>query len=249
MNSHDIDYKVFGKIAQYVLIALDPGETVIAEAGAMICMDGGVSYKIKMSDGSNPNKSIAGKFFSGIKRKISGENFFLTHFTNTSNQVKTITFAGDLPGSVLGVDLKKIGGSITCQKDAFLCAAHGTKIDFVVNRRMGVGFFAKEGFILQKVTGDGKFIMNFGGQVIQKKLKNETIKVDTGSLVAFTSGIKFDITLSGGLGTMMFGGEGVFLTELSGTGTVLLQSTPISKMANVLLGHSNFSKKHKLSKK
>jgi uncharacterized protein (TIGR00266 family) len=243
MISHDIDYKVFGKVAQYVMIVLDPGETVIAEAGAMIYLDDGISNSIKMGDGSDPDQGVLGKFFSGIKRKISGENFFLTHFTNKTDQIKTISFTGDLPGSVLGVDLKKVGGSITCQKNSFLCAAHGTKIDFIINKRFGSRFFGTQGFILQKVTGDGKFIMNFGGQVIQKKLKNESIKVDTGALVAFTSGIKCNLTAAGGLGSMMFGGEGVFLTELSGSGTVLLQSTPISRMANVLLSHSDFFKK------
>jgi uncharacterized protein (TIGR00266 family) len=250
MASHDIDYKIIGSGAQYVVVTLDPKETVIAEAGAMVYLDSGISNSMKMGDGSNPKGNIVGKIFSGIKRKISGENFFLTHFSNESNQKKTIGFSGNFPGSIVGVDLKKIGGSLTCQKDAFLCAAYGTKIDFVINKKIGAGFFSKEGFVVQKVTGDGKFIMNFGGQVIQRKLNNETIKVDTGSLIAFTSGINFRLTTSGGIGSMMVGGEGIFLSELSGTGTILLQSTPISRMANVLLSNSDiFKKKHKHSKK
>lgn len=243
MTSHDIDFKVIGEGVQYVDITLDPGETVIAEAGAVIYLEDGVSYEAKMGDGSNPDQSLFGKMFSGAKRMVTGESLFLTHFTNKSNEVKQVGFAGNIPGSTVGVDLSKIGGSITCQRGSFLCAAHGTNIDLVFNKKLGAGFFGGEGFILQKATGNGKFILNCGGKVIKKKLCNESIRVDAGCLVAFTDGIDYDITPAGNLGSMLFGGEGLFFATLSGTGVVLLQSSPISKMANTILGHANSGSK------
>ncbi len=235
MASHEIDYEVYGEGVQYIDIVLDPGETVIAEAGAMVYMEEGISWEAKMGDGSNPDQGLMGKLFSAGKRMLSGESLFLTHFTNTGTGRKAVAFAGNIPGSIVGIDLAKIGGAITCQRDAFLCAAKGTSISVTFTKRLGSGFFGGEGFILQRAQGDGKFIVHAGGKIIKKQLNGEMLRVDTGSLVAFTDGIDYDIAPAGNIGSMLFGGEGLFVTTLKGRGTVLLQSTPASRMAQSLL--------------
>ena len=235
MASHDIDYEVLGEGVQFAEITLDPGETVIAEAGAMVYMDDGISWEAKMGDGSKPNEGMMGKLFSAGKRMLAGESLFLTHFTNAAASRKTVGFAGNIPGSIVGIDLSKIGGAVTCQRDAFLCAAKGTQITVTFTKRLGSGFFGGEGFILQRAIGDGKFIVHAGGKVIKKQLRGETLRVDTGCLVAFTDGIDYDIAPAGNVGSMLFGGEGLFVTTLSGTGTVLLQSCPASRMSQSLL--------------
>ena len=234
MASHEIDLEVLGEGIQFAEITLDPSETVIAEAGAMVFMEEGISFEAKMGDGSKPNEGMMGKLFSAGKRMISGESLFLTHFTNESAAVKKVGFAGTIPGSIVGINLSEIGGAITCQRDAFLCAALGTEISVTFSKKLGAGFFGGEGFILQRATGDGKFIVHAGGKVIQKQLNGEKLRVDTGSLVAFTDGIDYSIEKAGNLGSMLFGGEGLFLTTLTGTGTVLLQSTPAPRMAAAL---------------
>ena len=234
MASHDIDFEVLGEGVQFADIDLDPGETVIAEAGAMVYMEEGISFEARMGDGSNPDDSMMGKLFSGAKRMIAGESLFLTHFTNTSGSRKSVGFAGSIPGSIVGMNLSKIGGAITCQRDAFLCAAYGTEITVTFAKRLGAGFFGGEGFILQRAVGDGKFMVHAGGKVIMKQLNGEKLRVDTGSLVAFTDGIDYSIERAGNLGSMLFGGEGLFVTTLTGRGTVLLQSTPAARMAAAL---------------
>ena len=235
MASHEIDYEVLGEGVQFVEITLDPAETVIAEAGAMVYMEDGIAWQAKMGDGSNMDKGLMGKLFSAGKRMLAGESLFLTHFTNNGATRKKVGFAGNIPGSIVGIDLSKIGGAITCQRDAFLCAAHGTQITVTFAKRLGAGFFGGEGFILQRAIGDGKFIVYAGGKVIKKQLNNESLRVDTGCLVAFTDGIDYDIAPAGNVGSMLFGGEGLFVTTLSGSGTVLLQSTPASRMSATLL--------------
>lgn len=238
MICHEVDYEILGDDMQIVEVELDSGETVIAEAGAMNYMDDGISFEAKMGDGSAPQSGVFSKLLNAGSRVLTGESIFMTHFTNTGYGKKRVAFAAPYPGKIVPVDLAKIGGQIFCQKDAFLCAAHGTKISIALTRRLGSGFFGGEGFILQKLTGDGIVFIHVGGTVIKKKLNNESIKVDTGCLAAFTSGINYDIQAAGNLKSMFFGGEGIFLANLNGTGSVLLQSLPFSRLADRVLQHA-----------
>ncbi|MBL4884938.1 MAG: TIGR00266 family protein [Planctomycetaceae bacterium] len=238
MQSHEIDYEIFGDDMQIVEIELDPGETVVAEAGAMNYMEEDIEFEAKMGDGSQVNQGFFSKMVSVGTRVLTGESIFMTHFTNRGQGKKRVAFASPYPGKIVALDLAKIGGSIVCQKDAFLCAAHGTKISIAFQKRLGAGFFGGEGFILQKLTGDGKAFVHAGGTIIKKKLQGETLRVDTGCLVAFTEGITYDIQRAGNLKSMFFGGEGLFLASLSGHGTVLLQSLPFSRLADRVLQHA-----------
>ncbi len=238
MRSHEIDYKIFGDDMQLVEIELDPGETVVAEAGAMNYMEDGIQYEAKMGDGSNPDEGFLGKMLSVGKRVLTGESVFMTHFTHHGRGKSRVAFAAPFPGKIIPLDLGKVGGTITCQKDSFLCAALGTSISIAFQRRLGAGFFGGEGFILQKLSGDGMTFIHAGGTVVTKQLNNETLRVDTGCLVAFTEGISYDIARAGNLKSMFFGGEGLFLATLSGTGTVLLQSLPFSRLADRVLANA-----------
>ncbi|NIO03662.1 MAG: TIGR00266 family protein [Proteobacteria bacterium] len=238
MKSHEVDYKVIGDDMQIVEIELDPGETVIAEAGAMNYMDDGITFEAKMGDGSNPDEGVLGKLLKVGKRALTGESIFLTHFTNTGNGKKRVAFAAPYPGKIFPIDMSKIKDDLFCQKDAFLCAALGTEIGIGFTRRLGAGFFGGEGFILQRLHGDGMAFVHAGGTVIVKQLKNDLIRVDTGCIVAFTSGIHYDIRRAGNLKSMFFGGEGLFLATLSGSGSVVLQSLPFSRMADRILAHA-----------
>ncbi|MBW1983891.1 MAG: TIGR00266 family protein [Deltaproteobacteria bacterium] len=237
-KSHIIDYDIIGDDLQIVEIELDPGETVIAEAGAMNYMDNEVSFEAKMGDRSNPNESVFNKLLNVGKRALTGESIFMTHFSNTGIEKKRVAFAAPYPGKIIPVDLSQIEGDLICQKDAFLCAALGTQIDISFTQRMGTGFFGGEGFILQRLRGDGIAFIHIGGTVVEKVLKNEIIRVDTGCLAAFTSGVNYNIEMAGGLKSMFFGGEGFFLATLNGTGTVFLQSLPFSRMADRILQHA-----------
>jgi uncharacterized protein (TIGR00266 family) len=238
MQCHEVDYKIMGDDMQIVEIELDPGETVIAEAGAMNYMDDGITFEAKMGDGSKPDEGLLGKLLGAGKRALTGESIFITHFTNTGSGKKRVAFAAPYPGKIFPIDMSKVRGQILCQKDAFLCAALGTEVGIAFTRRLGTGFFGGEGFILQRLRGDGMAFVHAGGTVIVKKLQDEQIRVDTGCLVAFTSGIRYDIQRAGNLKSMFFTGEGFFLTTLSGTGTVLLQSLPFSRMADRILAHA-----------
>ena len=238
MRSHEVDYEIIGDDIQIVEIELDPGETVIAEAGAMNYMDDGIEFEARMGDGSQPDSGFFGKLMSAGQRALTGESIFLTHFTNQGSGKKRVAFAAPYPGKIIPINLAKINGELMCQKDAFLCAALGTEIGIAFTKRMGTGFFGGEGFILQRLRGDGRTFVHAGGTVIKKKLNNETLRVDTGCLVAFTTGIDYDIQRSGSLKSMFFGGEGLFLATLRGTGTVLLQSLPFSRMADRILQHA-----------
>ncbi len=236
MRSHEIDYQVIGDDMQVVEIELDPKETVIAEAGAMNWMDDGIGFEAKMGDGTEVNQGLMGKLLGAGKRAITGESIFITHFTNQGVGKRKVAFAAPYPGRIIVLDLSEIpNGKFTCQKDAFLCAALGTKVDITLNRKLGTGFFGGEGFILQKLEGDGKAFLHAGGTIVKKVLANETIKVDTGCLVGFTEGIDYDIEKAGNLKSMVFGGEGLFLATLRGTGTVYLQSLPFSRLANRII--------------
>ncbi len=235
MQSHELDYEIIGNDMQVVEVELDFGETIIAEAGVMNWMEDDIVYEAKMGDGSNEDAGFMGKLLSAGKRAISGESLFLTHFTNTSNRKRRVAFAAPYPGHIIPIDLVQLGGELLCQKDAFLCAALGTKLDIAFSRRLGTGFFGGEGFILQRLSGDGLAFIHAGGSVVKKEIVNETLRVDTGCLVAFTSGVDYNIEMVKGLKSMFFGGEGLFLATLSGTGTVYLQSLPFSKLADRII--------------
>lgn len=243
MNSHEVDYKIGGHDIQYVEIELDPQETVIAEAGAMLYMKEGIEFITKMGDGSEPEKGLFGKLLSAASRKITGESIFITHFTHQGIGKSHVAFAAPYPGTIIPVNLEKIGGTIIVQRDAFLCAALGTKISMHFNKKLGAGFLGGEGFILQKLQGDGNAFIHAGGTLIEHELNGETIRVDTGCVVGFQEGIDFSIERAGNLKSMIFGGEGLFLATLHGTGKVWLQSMPISKLINQLSTGGSNSKK------
>lgn len=235
MYSHEIDYKIIGEDIQIVEIELDPNETVIAEAGSMLYMEDGIQFETKMGDGSQPDQGFLGKLLQAGSRVITGESLFMTHFTNRGVGKRKVTFAAPYPGTVLPINLgTTYGNTIIVQKDSFLCAARGTQLNVHFNQRLGAGFFGGEGFILQKVQGDGMAFIHAGGVVIERTLNNEMLRVDTGCVVGFEPSINFDIQRSGGLKSMIFGGEGIFLATLRGSGKVWIQSMPISKLVQRL---------------
>jgi uncharacterized protein (TIGR00266 family) len=238
MKCHEVDYEIFGDDMQTVEVELDPGEVVIAEAGAMNWMEDGIGFEAKMGDGSQPDKGFMGKLFDAGKRAITGESLFMTHFTNKGQGKKRVAFAAPYPGKIIPVDMAKMGGELICQKDAFLCAALGTQVTIAFNRKLGTGFFGGEGFILQRLLGDGMAFIHAGGTIVKKELKGETIRVDTGCMVAFSPGVDYDIQRAGNLKSMFFGGEGLFLATLSGYGTVYLQSLPFSRLADRIIQHA-----------
>ncbi len=234
-KSHEIDYQILGNGIQVVEVELDPNETVIAEAGAMVYMDNGIQYETKMGDGSDPNQGFLGKLFSAGTRILTGESVFMTHFTNRGYGKARVAFSAPYPGTVIPVDLSQMRDyNLIVQKDAFLCAALGTKISIEFNRRIGSGLLGGEGFILQKLQGDGRAFIHAGGTIIEKQLNNETLRIDTGCVVGFESTVSFDVQTSGNLKSMLFGGEGLFLATLTGTGKVWLQSMPIRKLIAAL---------------
>lgn len=235
---HEVDYKILGDDMQMVEVELDPGETVVAEAGAMNYMDQSISFEAKMGDGSEANEGLMGKLLGAGKRALTGESIFMTHFTNSGSGKKTVAFAAPYPGKIIPIDMSKVNGSLLCQKDAFLCAAYGTKVSIAFTKKLGAGFFGGEGFILQKLSGDGMAFIQAGGTIVKKQLQGETMLVDTGCLVAMTEGINYDIQRAGNLKSMFFGGEGLFLATLSGSGVVMLQSLPFSRMADRIIRHA-----------
>lgn len=232
MRCHEVDYKIIGDAIQVVEIELDPGETVIAEAGAMNYMEQGIEFETRMGDGSAADQGMLGKLFSAGKRMLTGESLFMTHFTHRGQGKSHVAFAAPYPGSIVAVDLANQNGHLFCQRDAFLCAAAGTEIDIALSRKIGAGLFGGEGFILQHLKGDGMAFLQAGGTLIRKELNNETLRVDTGCLVAFSEGIDYNIEMVKSLKSMMFGGEGLWLATLSGTGTVWVQSLPFSRLAD-----------------
>jgi len=238
MNSHKIDYTIHGDDMQIVSIELDPQETVIAEAGTMNWMDRDIRFEAKLGDGSKPDTGIFGKLLDVGKRVLTGESIFLTHFTNVGHGKKEVSFAAPYPGKIIPLNLGEINGEILCQKDAFLCAAKGTEVSIAFNKRLGSGFFGGEGFILQRLRGDGMAFLHAGGTVIQKELNNESLLIDTGCIVAFTPGLDYSIERAGNLKSMFFGGEGLFLATIQGTGKLLLQSLPFSRLADRIIQHA-----------
>ena len=235
MKCHEVDYEIIGHDMQLVEVELDPGETVIAEAGAMNYMEEAIDFETKMGDGSQPDEGFMGKLFSAGKRVITGESLFTTHFSNRGYSKQRVAFSAPYPGTIIPMDMSKLGNTIFCQKDAFLAAALGTEISIAFNKRIGTGFFGGEGFILQKLIGDGMTFVHAGGTVVKKELRGEKLRLDTGCLVAFTQGIDYSIERAGNLKSMFFGGEGLFLATLQGTGTVWMQSLPFSRLADRII--------------
>lgn len=238
-RSHVIDYRIFGDDMQFVEVELDPQETVIAEAGAMMYMEENIDFQTKMGDGSNPGEGVMDKIFSMGKRAITGESIFMTHFTNHDAQGKKhVAFAAPYPGKIIGIDLDEAGGELLCQKDSFLAAALGTRISIAFNKRFGAGLFGGEGFILQKLQGDGNVFIHAGGTIAERRLTGETLRVDTGCIVAFETTISYDIQRAGNLKSMVFGGEGIFMATLRGHGRVWLQSLPFSRLADRIIANA-----------
>ncbi len=244
MKSSDvIDYRIIGGDIQIVEVELDPDETVIAEAGAMLYMEDGITFESKMGDGSNPSQGFFGKLVSAGSRMLTGESLFMTHFKNAGRNKAHVAFAPSFPGTVLPVNLAQVTNStLIVQKDAFLCAALGTKISMHFNKKLGAGFFGGEGFILQKLEGDGMVFIHAGGSVIEKELRGETLRVDTGCIVGFETSVNYDIQRAGNLKSMFLGGEGLFLATLSGHGKVWLQSMPFSKLAQTIVASGGGAK-------
>ena len=239
MRCHEVDYEIIGDDMQMVEVELDPAETVIAEAGSMNYMEDGINFEARMGDGSQPDKGFLGKMLDVGKRALTGESLFMTHFTNQGQGKKRVSFAAPYPGKIVPIDMSKIPGQeVYCQKDAFLCAALGTEVSIAFQKRLGAGFFGGEGFILQRLTGDGMAFLHAGGTIIQKDLRGETLRVDTGCIVGFSRGIDYDIQRAGNLKSMFFGGEGLFLATLRGTGRVWLQSLPFSRLADRVIAHA-----------
>jgi uncharacterized protein (TIGR00266 family) len=218
-----IDYKIYGDDMQIVEIELDPGESVRAEAGAMMYMDEGIEMQT----------STGGGLFKGFKRAITGESFFITSFTYQGREKGHIAFGAPYPGKVIPLEIGKLGGKFLCQKDSFLCAARGIEIEVAFTKKIGAGLFGGEGFILQRLEGDGLAFVHAGGTIIQRELKNnETFRVDTGCLVAFAPSVGYDIQFIGGFKNALFGGEGIFLAKMTGPGLIYLQSLPFSRLAD-----------------
>jgi len=240
MVSHEIDFKIFGDDIQFVEIELDPRETVIAEAGTMVYMEQGITFEVRMGDGSQANQSTMEKLLQAGSRLITGESLFLTHFTNNGSVKSHVAFAAPYPGTIIPIDLMQMRNSLIVQKDGFLCAAYGTKLTITLNRKIGAGLLGGEGFIMQKLEGNGKAFIHAGGTVIERQLNNETLRIDTGCIVAYEPHLDFDIETSGSLKSMVFGGEGLFLATIKGTGKVWLQSMPIRKLVRALspFGHN-----------
>lgn len=232
MSAHEIDYEIFGEEMQYVEIELDPQEAVVAEAGSFMMMDSGISMDTIFGDGSNQNQGVLGKIFSAGKRVLTGESLFMTAFLNSGTGKKKVSFASPYPGKIVPIDLTQYGGKFICQKDAFLCAAKGVTVGIEFSKRLGRGLFGGEGFIMQKLEGDGMAFVHAGGTLARKELNSgEVLKVDTGCIVGFTQQVDYDIEFVGGIKNTIFGGEGLFFATLRGPGTVYIQSLPFSRLA------------------
>lgn len=232
MNCHRVDFTIIGDEMQTVEIGLGPGDTIIGEAGAMNFMNDGIRFETKMGDGSPAEEGLLAGLIGTGKRLLTGEPLFTTHFTNTGDGRRFVTFAAPYPGKILALDLAAFGGEIFCQKDAFLCAAYGTEVGLAFTRRRDEGFFGGDGFILLRLVGDGLAFIHAGGTVLQKELENDAIRVDTGCIAAFTTGLNYGIERAGDLKSMFFEGEGLFLATLNGTGTIFLQTLPFSRLAD-----------------
>ncbi|HKP32835.1 MAG TPA: TIGR00266 family protein [Chitinophagaceae bacterium] len=244
-TNHEIDYHIVGEEMQYVEIELDPNETAIAESGAFMMMDDGIQMQTIFGDGSQQQSGgVLGKLFSAGKRILTGESLFMTAFTNSGMQKKRVSFASPYPGKIIPLDLRELGGRIIAQKDAFLCAAKGVSIGIEFQKRLGTGIFGGEGFIMQKLEGDGMAFVHAGGHVFERNLQpGELMKIDTGCLVAYTSTIDYDIQFVGGIRNTLFGGEGLFFATLRGPGKIWVQTLPVSRLASRILSYGTFKRK------
>ncbi len=244
-NNHEIDYKIYGEELQFVEIELDPSETAIAESGAMMMMDDGIEMQSIFGDGSAQQPTgFLGKLMSAGKRVLTGESLFMTAFTNAGQGKKKISFAAPYTGKIIPMDLRELGGTILAQKDAFLCAAKGVSVGIHFQRKLGVGIFGGEGFIMEKLEGDGMAFMHAGGFIIEKELKaGEILKVDTGCMMAYTPTIGFEIEMVKGVKNVLFGGEGLFFAKLQGPGKVWIQSLPISRLAGRIVAYGTYHRK------
>ncbi len=231
-TNNEIDYEILGEEMQYVEIELDPQEAVIAEAGSFMMMDTDIKMDTIFGDGSNQDNSVLGKIFSAGKRILTGESLFMTAFLNVGRNKKQVSFASPYPGKIVPIDLSEKGGRFICQKDAFLCAAKGVSVGIEFSKRLGRGLFGGEGFIMQKLEGDGMAFVHAGGTLARKELApGEVLKVDTGCIVGFTKDVDYDIEFVGGIKNTIFGGEGLFFATLRGPGVVYIQSLPFSRLA------------------
>src|SRR5690349_5827288 len=236
ISNHQIDYQIHGEEMQYVEVELDPTETAIAESGAFMMMEVGIEMQTIFGDGSKPAQGFLGKLMSAGKRLLTGESLFMTAFTNVGGGKKKVYFAAPYAGKIVTLNLAQLGGRIICQKDAFLCAAKGVSIGIEFQRRLGTGLFGGEGFIMQKLEGDGFAFCHAGGFVLERELQpGELLKIDTGCIVAFQSMVNYDIQFVGGIKNTIFGGEGLFFATLRGPGKVWIQSLPVSRLASRIL--------------
>lgn len=243
-KNHEIDYRIHGEEMQIVEIELDPQESAVAESGSFMMMDAEIRMETLFGDGSGQQQGFFGKLMSAGKRLITGESLFITAFTNVGNGKKRVSFAAPYPGKIIPMDLSLLGNKVICQKDAFLCAARGVNVGIEFQRRLGTGIFGGEGFIMQKLEGDGLAFVHAGGLVIEKELQpGEMLKVDTGCVVAYTQQVDFDIEFIRGVRNMVFGGEGLFFAVLRGPGKVWLQSLPISRLASRVLAYGTGARK------
>jgi uncharacterized protein (TIGR00266 family) len=245
MHNHEIDYRIFGEEMQYVEVELDYNETAIAEPGAFMMMEDGITMETMFGDGSQQqNNSIIGKLFNAGKRVLVGESLFMTAFTNVNNAKRRVSFASPYPGKIIPLNLQQFNNNIICQKDAFLCAARGVSIGIEFQKKLGTGLFGGEGFIMQRLTGDGMAFLHACGHVVKRELHpGETLKVDTGCIVGFTAHVNYDIQFVGGIKNSLFGGEGLFFATLNGPGTVWIQTLPISRLAGRILQYATTSRK------
>lgn len=235
-NNHEIDYRIYGEEMQYVEVELDPNETAIAEPGSFMMMEEGIRMDTMFGDGSGQQSSFMSKLFSAGKRLLVGENLFVTAYTNVGQGKKRVSFASPYPGKIIPLDLQRLGYKVICQKDAFLCAAKGVAIGIEFQKRLGTGLFGGEGFIMEKLEGDGMAFVHACGHVLRRELApGELLKVDTGCIVCFTSDVHYDIQFVGGIKNTLFGGEGVFYATLRGPGNVWIQTLPISRLAHRIL--------------
>lgn len=244
ISNHEIDYRIHGEEMQYVEIELDPQETAIAESGAFMMMEDGIQMQTIFGDGSQQHSGLMGKLFSAGKRLLTGESLFMTAFTNIAYGKKKVSFASPYPGKIIPLDLSRHAGRVICQKDSFLCAAKGVSISIEFQRKLGTGLFGGEGFIMQKLEGDGMAFVHAGGHVTEKELQpGQILKVDTGCIVAFTQTVDYDIQFVGGIKNTIFGGEGLFFATLQGPGKVWIQTLPISRLASRILTYGTVKRK------
>jgi uncharacterized protein (TIGR00266 family) len=236
MQAHEIDYHIYGEEMQYVEIELDPQEIVIAEAGSFMMMDNNIQMETIFGDGSEQQSGLFGKLLNAGKRVLTGESLFMTAFINQNNTKSKVSFAAPYPGKIIPIDLTQFGGKFICQKDSFLCAAKGVSIGIEFSKKLGRGLFGGEGFIMQKIEGDGMAFVHTGGTLAKKELAaGEILKVDTGCIVGFTKDVDYDIEFIGGIKNSIFGGEGLFYATLRGPGTVYVQSLPFSRLADRII--------------